>query len=257
MIDLHYQQLSEKGEPLIAVHGLFGSLENLGVITRLLADTYQVYAVDLRNHGRSPHRDEMTHAVSADDIVRLMDKLGLKSAHLFGHSLGGKAVMQVALSYPERVRKVVVGDITPAASRGNHDNVFNGIFAVDLDVVDSRRDVDKVLAEHIQEPAVRSFILKNLVRDEDNNYSWKANMQALREQYEHILAPVAYIAPFTGPVLFIKGGDSDYLTPADTPEVLARFPSASVKVIEGTGHWLHAEKPAVFVRLMLNFLQGS
>ncbi len=238
------------------VHGLFGSLENLGVISRLLADNYCVYALDLRNHGRSPHRDSMTHKDSAADIVRLLDYLGLQSAHLFGHSLGGKAVMQVALDYPERVRKLLVGDIAPAASRGNHDNVFDGLFAVNLDEVDSRKDVDNVLAQHIVEPAVRSFILKNLVRDGEGGYSWKANIEVLYNEYEHIRAANTYTAPFNGDVLFIKGGDSNYLTQVDTPEVLARFPSAQVKVIQGTGHWLHAEKPAIFVKLIRDFLQG-
>ncbi len=257
MVELHYQQLSQHGEPLIMVHGLFGSLENLGVISRLLADDYRVYAVDLRNHGRSPHRDSMTHKDSAADIVHLMDRLGLESAYLFGHSLGGKAVMQVALDYPERVRKLVVGDISPALSRGNHDDVFAGLFAVNLDEVDTRKDADAVLAQHIQEPAVRSFILKNLVRDSEGRYSWKANIEVLRNEYQHILLGNDYSVPFTKPVLFIKGGDSNYLTHADTPEVQARFPNAQVKVIQGTGHWLHAEKPAIFVKLMRSFLQGE
>jgi len=183
---LHYAQISEQGAPLICVHGLFGSLDNLGVINKLLAEHFQVWALDLPNHGRSPHIDVMTHRITAESIIEFMDGQRIERASLFGHSLGGKAVMQLALDHPERVEKVVVGDIAPVKSRASHDGIFKAMFSIDLDAIQSRSDADRALANSIDEPVLRSFLLKNLRRNEDGKFQWRINLNGLFEQYHHV-----------------------------------------------------------------------
>ncbi|WKE67195.1 alpha/beta fold hydrolase [Gallaecimonas kandeliae] len=249
---LNYQQRGQ-GPDVILVHGLFGSLDNLGNLGRALEDAFTVTTVDLRNHGKSFHSEEMSLAAMAGDLLGLMDQLGIEKAHLVGHSLGGKVVMQLALNHPERVDKLVVADIAPVTYRhSNHDSVFAALTQVDPAQYQSRKEVEAAVAQHILEPGVRQFILKNLQKGDDGYY-WRLNVPVLAHRYPDILqGPQG--RPFSGPTLFIKGSESDYLTGDHAGAVQSLFPTAKLKVISGTGHWLHAEKPLVFNKLVRDFL---
>ncbi|WP_341501136.1 alpha/beta fold hydrolase [Gallaecimonas sp. GXIMD4217] len=252
---LNYQQRGQ-GRPLILIHGLFGSLDNLGALGRSLEDAFQVTSVDVRNHGKSFHSDEMHYQAMAGDVLALMDHLGIETASVVGHSMGGKIAMQLALTAPERVSALVAADIAPVAyRRNNHEGVFKGLSSIDPGCYDSRKAVETELAKYVLEPGVRQFILKNLQKGDQGLY-WRLNVRALIDNYPDILgAPEG--SPYPGPTLFVKGAESDYLT-ADHKEAVARlFPRAQLKVIQGTGHWLHAEKPAVFNKLVGDFLRAN
>ncbi|GLS25537.1 alpha/beta fold hydrolase [Marinibactrum halimedae] len=255
-VPLNSKEMSTQGEPLIMMHGLFGSLENLAGVGRLLVDDFRVISLDMRNHGRSPHDDTMTLSVLAEDVLKYMDEHRIEKAHLFGHSLGGKAMMEMALTYPDRVAKVVVGDIAPIAYlEPRHNNVFVGMESVPLSSIQSRGEADDVLKQHIQESAVRSFILKNLHKNDQGQFAWKPNIAGLKSNYSHIIGGNREDCTFDGDVLFIKGDQSDYILPEYREQVLQRFPNAQVKIIPNTGHWLHAEKPETFASLMKAFLK--
>jgi esterase len=256
-LQLNAKQYSQAGQPLVMMHGLFGSLENLGAIAKPLASRYQVHSLDMRNHGRSPHADAMTLAQMAEDVLRYLDDHNIGQAAVLGHSLGGKVMMELALTAPERVTAVVVGDIAPVDYRvARHDDVFAGIDAVMLAQISNRTDADAQLAEHIQTPAVRSFILKNLYRTNEGEYFWRPNIAALKSNYRHIIGANRADTRFDGPVLFLKGEHSDYLQADHRPLINQLFPSAQLKVIGGTAHWLHAERPETFSKLVDNFLSG-
>ncbi|WP_261844076.1 alpha/beta fold hydrolase [Aliamphritea ceti] len=241
-----------QGEPLIILHGLFGTLENWGSQIKTLAENYQVYAIDLRNHGRSPHDSEMTYSAMSADIAELMDLHGLESAHILGHSMGGKAAMQLAMTQPERIRQLIIVDIAPVQYSHDHDSVIQGLIAVNLDTIKSRREADQQLAVHITETGLRQFLLKNLFRTE-SGFAWRMNLQVIESQYAHISA-----APegncYIGNTLFIKGGNSDYITLEHREALLKYFPTAAYKIIQNAGHWPHAEKPAAFSKLVMSFL---
>lgn len=248
-----FHQIYGAGEPLLILHGLFGTYENWGSQIKGLAEHFQVIAVDLRNHGRSPHADEFTYPAMAHDVLELMDDLGLDNAHILGHSMGGKVAMQIALTAPERLRKLVVVDIAPVTYTPHHDDVFKGLFSITLEGLKSRGEADKQLAEHVDELSVRAFLLKNLYRTEDKQFAWRMNLPVLHSQYSKIsLAPEG--TPFSGDTLFIKGANSDYLIPAYRDQVVGLFPKANYKMIDGAGHWPHAEKPEMFSRIVLKFL---
>jgi len=251
---LNYQ-IKGDGEPLVILHGLFGTLENWGSQIKTLAEHFQVIAVDMRNHGRSPHSDEMSYPAMADDIAELMTHLELDSALILGHSMGGKAAMQLALSHPEKVKRLIIADISPVQYTPHHDDVFEGLFAINLENLKSRSEADKVLAEKVPELSVRAFLLKNLYRNESGGFSWRMNLPALHSEYIHISKPPAG-KPFQGPTLFIKGANSDYILPEHREQILELFPTATYKLIQGAGHWPHAEKPELFSKLVLNFLQA-
>lgn len=249
---LNYQ-IHGEGAPLIILHGLFGTLENWGSQIKSLSDRYKVIAVDMRDHGRSPHSELINYALMAEDIVELMEHLQLKSAHIIGHSMGGKAAMQLALSYPERINKLIIVDIAPVEYTPHHDDVFKGLFSVALDDLKSRSEADKQLSGFIQEPGVRAFLLKNLYKTENGKFAWRMNLPLLHKQYHHISA-APHGPSYRKPVLFIKGAKSNYLIPDYRDAVIDLFPKAHYTIISDAGHWPHAEKPAEFTKIVLDYL---
>ncbi|WP_369600694.1 alpha/beta fold hydrolase [Hahella sp. SMD15-11] len=245
-----------QGSPVILVHGLFGSMENLGAIARLLAGEFEVHSLDMRNHGRSPHTDHMDYATMSQDILKYMNRAGLDQAAMLGHSMGGKTVMQLALNAPERVTRLVVADIAPVRYPPHHQSVMAGLSAIgDPSRLTSRAEADAILKAYVPEDAVRLFLLKNLVRAEQG-FSWRINLPVIRQSYDALMAGQDG-GCFPGPVLFIKGGASDYIRPEHRTTIARLFPNAQLKVIPGTGHWLHAEKPQLFARIVSRFLKEA
>ena len=249
---LNHTQLGQ-GEPVILIHGLFGSLSNLGALAKALSDHYLVYSVDLRNHGESAHADQMAYPYLAADVVELMDDRGIASAALVGHSMGGKTGMQVALDHPQRVRALVVGDIAPVKYPSHHETVIAGLNAVAQLRPGSRAQADAKLAEYVAEPGVRAFLLKNLAKTKSGVFGLRVNLSVIESHYDQIAA-APQGNPFPGPTLFIKGSKSDYVRSEHRESILHLFPNARLKVLQNTAHWLHADKPALFNRTVLRFL---
>ncbi len=251
---LNYQ-IQGSGQPVVLMHGMFGSLSNLGLVARALADHYQVIAVDMRNHGESPHSMEMNYPCMANDIVELLDDLNIPHTHLLGHSMGGKVGMQIALNQPKRVSKLIVADIAPVDYKPDrHGGVLEGLNTLAKTRPTSRQQADKLLAEHVEEPGVRAFLLKNLVRAEDGHFDLRLYLEGILANYYDTLTLAPTGNPFIGPTLFIKGADSAYIQDKHRTEVMRLFPNAELKIIANAGHWLHAEKPDTFNRIVHNFL---
>ena len=236
------------------IHGLFGSLDNLGLLARPLSEHYRVISVDLRNHGTSFPSDEMSYPQQGADVIALLDQLGLEQVALVGHSMGGKVAMQVAKLAPARVDRLVVADIAPVAyPHARHQNVFAGLHATLANPPQSRAEAEALLAQYVEIPGVRQFLLKSFAKTEAG-WAWRFNVPALERNYANIMGWPDDQTRFEGPTLFIKGGDSDYVQPQYTETVMAQFPAAKARVIAGTGHWLHAEKPVLFNKLVVDFL---
>lgn len=258
-MELHYKQYSKDGAPLIVLHGLFGSLSNWGWHCKQLAEHYAVYGVDLRNHGDSPHSDDLDYQLMAEDVRQLMQQLGLESCYIVGHSMGGKVAMQLALSYPELLEKLVVVDIAPVAypaDADGHMNVLAAIDAVNLDAIKSRTEAEVTLGEYIAEEATRKFVLTNLVRSETGSFEWRLNKDSIRKNYAALRAELVETESFPKPVLFVKGDLSPYIKAEHEAKIKALFPLASVKLIMDAGHWLHAEQPQALQLILLKFLQS-
>ncbi|GGE66891.1 acyl-CoA esterase [Streptosporangium jomthongense] len=257
-------RITGDGEPLILLHGLFGASENLGAVARQLQADYQVHALDQRNHGSSFHSDIMDYPTMAGDVLAYMDEQGIGKASLLGHSMGGKVAMQLALQAPERVEKLIVADIAPVTYKARHDAVLEGLKQIDLASVRSRRDADRQLAEFVEIPWVRQFLLMNLERIPQQEqtrggpvYRWRLNLEAIDACYANLAAAPEGDAPYHGPVLFLKGADSAYIQDKHQDEIRRLFPESQLQVIEGTGHWLHAEKTDVVVGLCKQFLSAQ
>jgi pimeloyl-ACP methyl ester carboxylesterase len=250
---LHFQEYGS-GHPLIILHGLFGSLDNWHTLSKILGGSFRVFAVDQRNHGRSPHSDIFTYEALAEDLREFLDEHRLKSAHVLGHSLGGKTAMQFALTFSDRVDKLIVVDIAPRAYPPVHDEIFDAMLPLDLRRYSSRGPVDEAMATKIPDVATRQFLMKDLSRDASGGFRWKVNLEAIRKNYDEVTRAIESDRTFTKPTLFVRGRRTGYVLDSDLPGIRKLFPCAEIADLD-TGHWVHAEAPHEFSRLVLEFLQ--
>jgi esterase len=251
-----YSKIQGRGEPVVILHGLFGSLNNWNSVGRELAKDFRVYLVDQRNHGRSPHTSVHTYRAMAEDLLDFFGEEGIRSAHVIGHSMGGKTAMEFALSFPEAVRSLIVVDMSPRQTRAQHDGIFKALTAIHLDRFSSRESIDEALAAEIPDRAVRAFLLTNLRREDNGRFGWKMNLDALQRNYAGINRAIENGRKFSGAVLFLKGEKSAYLTDEDIPAARALFPNAEFRIISGAGHWVHAEAPGEFLAAVKEFISS-
>lgn len=244
------------GHPLIILHGLLGSLDNWHTLSTIFARSFRVIAVDQRNHGRSRHSEEMTYEAMAQDIVELLDRLDLSTAHVLGHSMGGKSAMQLALRHRQRISKLIVVDIAPRAYPPLHDEIFEALLSVNLAALESRQQVDEALAVSIGNRAIRQFLMKNLARNPAGGFSWRPDVRALKDNYSLISAEITDTRPFPRPTLFVKGSRSPYISESDKADILRLFPKAEIVSVEA-GHWVHADAPEPFAAAVMSFLNAA
>jgi esterase len=254
-MQLHFKQFGQ-GRAVILLHGMLGSSDNWHSIALLLAESFQVFAVDQRNHGQSPHSDEMNYPLMAGDVNEFMASRGLETAAVIGHSMGGKTAMQFALQFPGKVEKLVVADMAPHAYAPAHEKIFTALLALDLKSFLSRQEIEDTLAPEIPDLILRRFLLKNLGRNSAGEFVWKINLRGIVENYLQLREPVFTSVPFAKPALFIRGERSDYISAADEPLIHELFPLSEIQTIAGAGHWVHADQPEKFLECVLKFLAG-
>jgi esterase len=254
MPELHFSTLGS-GKPLVILHGLFGSSKNWQSHTRQFANHFQVITVDLRNHGQSFHADEMNYSVMAEDVAQLLVRLELAACDVLGHSMGGKVAMMLALQNPDLVARLIVADIAPVAYFHQYDDLIDPILSLPLATIESRAQADQLLRQNVPEDQLRAFLLQNLVR-EPTGWRWRVNWSIIQRDMEWLTGfgdlPQDWLVDLPG--LFIRGANSDYVSDAEIMVIEQHFSNYTIKTIEDAGHWLHAEKPEPFNRLVLDFL---
>ena len=241
------------GEPIIILHGFLGSLDNWITFAKLLSENYMIILVDQRNHGKSPHTKDFSFALMVEDLKQLMDAEWIHSAHIIGHSMGGKTAMNFALSYPDLVNRLTVLDIAPRKYSPRHYKILEALNNIDIENIRSRKEADNILQKSIHEIDTRMFLLKNLKRS-GNQYSWKFNLSVLISQYPAILESIKSDQKFEQLTLFIRGSDSNYILDNDITNIQAKFPLAKLVTIENAGHWIHSDQPNLLRWEVIDFL---
>lgn len=252
VMKLFFRQ-SGQGTPLIILHGLFGSSDNWYSLAKVFSAQFTVYVVDQRNHGLSPHSDDFDYRFLTEDLNDFMEEHNIISPCILGHSMGGKTAMNFAVRYPERTGKLIVVDIVPKVYPVHHDHILEGLRAVPLDTLSSRTEADQIVAQFVPEAGVRQFLLKSLTRKENGGFEWRINLDAIERNLSAMGQGMVYPGTYGGPALFIKGSRSDYYEEGDEASIQAIFPGARFSVME-TGHWVQAEKPEEFSKLVLGYL---
>ncbi|MDR3272974.1 MAG: alpha/beta fold hydrolase [Flavobacteriaceae bacterium] len=254
---LHSKIYEKQGTiPLLIFHGLFGMLDNWATLGRKFAENNEIHLIDLRNHGRSFHSDEMSYASMSEDIVNYMNHYHLPKAVLLGHSLGGKAVMECAVKYPKLIEKLIVVDISPRAYPPHHQAIIKALESVDFSLVKERKDVQNALSQYINEQSIVQFLMKNLYRKEDNSFSFRFNLKTLTEKYNQLINKPISFGKYEGKTLFISGEKSNYILKEDEFYIKQQFPDEQLITLPHAGHWVQADNPEKFYEVVYSFLKS-
>ena len=255
---LNFKDLGEENVnrgSIIIIHGLFGMLDNLMTIGRKFAEKYHVYLVDARNHGRSLWEDEHSYSAMSQDLYDLIDTLHIQQPiYLFGHSMGGKAVMQFAADYPHLFDKLMVIDIAPKSYPVHHGTILDALNEIDLEHLNNRNQAEEVMIQYGLDMGTRQFLMKNLYRTDEGTFAWRMNLAVITSQIDQIGKELAHHLPISKPTLFVRGSKSQYILPEDYPDIKHIFPNSQIITIEGSGHWVHAEKPNELYEVIIEFL---
>lgn len=249
---LNFKKLGE-GKPLLILHGLFGSSNNWGSLGKRFSKNNSVYLIDLRNHGRSPHSNQMTYSDMANDLLGLIKDEKIISPTILGHSMGGKVALMFAKNYPEYLDKLIVADIGLKAYPMHHEEILRGLNSINLELTKSRSHAQEVIKKHISSLGIQQFLLKNLYWIEKGKLAWRMNLKQIENNIEEILKEIN-IENSNLKTLFLRGELSNYILEEDFQNIKAAFPNGEIKTIKNVGHWLHAENPNEFYKLVEEFI---
>ena len=258
MNNVLYTRSSGQGPDLVLLHGLFGQGINLRSVARALEADFRVHCLDLPDHGRSPWLTTGSLETYAATVRDWMDQHELTSAHILGHSLGGKVAMELALTEPVRVGKLVVADMAPIAYTEHHQVILDALQQVAAHGCQTRAEAEALLGEVIDDPGVVGYLLMSLERGAENGlYQWRFNLAGLAEAYGRLREAPTEAAPFRGQTLFLKGSESAYIQASHQPEIHRRFPFSQLITVNQAGHWLHIDQPEAFNGAVRDFLLGE
>lgn len=254
-MELFYRKFGS-GQPLIILHGLFGQSDNWNSLAKQFSEQgFEVYIVDQRNHGLSPHNDEWNYKVMSDDIFEFINLHQLKNVILLGHSMGGKTVMQFALEHENLLDKLIVVDIAPKYYPLHHQSVLEALQAIDFKTVKTRREAEDILGNYITDFGTKQFLLKNIYWKEDGELAWRFNLKVIVNNIENVGEATPTDTNCSIPTLFIRGEKSNYILNEDLKLIQDIFPRSILETINDAGHWVHAEKPKAFFNCVIDFIK--
>jgi esterase len=255
---LFYRKYGEGSTAIIILHGLFGQCDNWQTMAKAMAGNgREVYTVDQRNHGLSPHSDIFNYQVMGEDLDELVSDLGLSKVILIGHSMGGKTAMQFAATHPGKIKALIVADIAPKQYAPHHGQIIQALQAIDFNRIKTRREAEASISGKIEDAATCQFLLKNLYWETDTRLGWRFNLEAIAQNDNETGKEIAFPRIYTNkdfPVLFMRGEKSSYVKDSDIPVIRSIFPDALFETVPSAGHWLHADNPKQFLEIVLNFI---
>ena len=250
-----FSRIFGEGKPIIILHGLFGMSDNWNTLAKKFSKDFCVHVVDLRNHGYSPHSPHFNYKLLSEDILEYINQQGLFKPVIIGHSLGGKITMKLVATQSSIVEKIVIVDISPRNyDIMFHQNILKILNAIDLSQHFSRQEIDHNLSNDIPDKNIRSFLLKNLYRNENKLFAWKFNIDSLLNNLHNINEDFIIGKSIDIPALFLKGERSNYITVKDENLIKNHFSQAIIKKINHAGHWVHAENPDQFYLEVSSFI---
>ncbi|MBA3705665.1 MAG: alpha/beta fold hydrolase [Bacteroidetes bacterium] len=252
---LFYRKYGQ-GQALIILHGLFGQSDNWNTLAKQFGDKgFEVYTVDQRNHGLSPHSDVWNYKAMSDDILELIKDNNLQNVILLGHSMGAKTAMEFVLHHCEYLDKLIVVDMAPKFYPLHHHAVLQALQAVDFNLIKTRKEVEGILSNYITDVGTKQFLLKNLYWKENGDLAWRFNLKVIAEQIENAGEEISSNNACNTASLFIRGEKSNYILDEDMDFIKKLFPNSTLKTVAGSGHWVHAEKQKEFFDAVMEFVK--
>ncbi len=253
-MNLFFRKIGE-GKPLVILHGVFGSSDNLYTVSKTLAEhNLAVYMLDARNHGQSPHASEFNYEVMARDLIGFLEQQNLRNPVIMGHSMGGKTVMQFA-QLSDNFEKLIVVDIAPRFYPTHHQHIIDGLGAIPIQSIQSRKEAEDIFSDYVSDFGERQFILKNIYRTDEGGFDWRINVPVITKEIYQVGAEIESERLIDKPVLFIRGSESSYITDEDFSQIKKGYPQARMVTIDGANHWVHATRPKEFVETVLEFIK--
>lgn len=250
-----FSKIEGEGKAFLIIHGFLGMADNWKTLGTQFAESgYEVHILEMRNHGKSFHSDEFSYELMVQDVLEYCNHYGLKSTILLGHSMGGKVAMQFACDYSEYVEKLIIADIGPKYYPQHHQTILEGLNAIDFSLKPSRTEVDDIVSNYISDFGTRQFLLKSLYWVNKGQLAFRFNLKILSQKIEEIGKALPKKLVFNKETLFIRGGNSKYITQDDFLSIKEQFTHSKLETIQNAGHWLHAEQPKEFYDAVLNFL---
>ncbi|NNL17020.1 MAG: alpha/beta fold hydrolase [Flavobacteriaceae bacterium] len=244
-----------QGQPFIILHGFLGMSDNWKSLgTRFSDEGFEMHLIDQRNHGKSFHSDEFSYEILVEDLKSYCDEHDLNDIILLGHSMGGKTAMLFAATYPGYMSKLIIADIAPRFYPRHHQDILNGLSALDFSITKSRMQAEEVLSNYVTHVPTRKFLLKNVYWKEKGQLALRINLEALIENIDEIGEGLPNFLKFEGDALFLKGDRSEYINDDDERSIKAQFENAIIFTIKEAGHWLHVENPDGFFEAVMNFV---
>jgi pimeloyl-ACP methyl ester carboxylesterase len=250
-----HSKILGSGKPLIILHGYFGMGDNWKSLANEFSNHFEVHILDQRNHGRSFHTTDFSYELMVEDLANYIQYHQLKNIQIIGHSMGGKTAMLFATTYPELVSKLIVADISPRFYSPHHHFILDALNAVDFTIQKTRREVETVLKQYIDEEGIRQFLLKNVYWKEKGQLAFRFNLESLTENNNEVGEALPSFAQFDKDTLFLRGENSGYIGESDHALIDAHFSNNNIITIKNAGHWLHAENPIDFYKEVMDFLQ--
>lgn len=255
---IHYKFAGDKSKPcLLIVHGLFGSLDNWQSLAKKWSENFYVISIDVRNHGRSFHSDDMRFSSCAMDIKSVLKNESIEKCHLLGHSMGGKIAMEFASLFPDSLISLIIVDVAPYKYPPHHADIFVMIKGTNLAAYTNRNDIENAIRSYIHEEGVVQFMMKNIRRNEQSmKFEWKFNWQVLYRDYLEIIQYMPQKG-FAGKTIFIGGEQSKYITKETSLHIFDLYPKAELEFISNAGHWVHADNPDEFYHKVNQFIDNK
>ncbi len=256
-MQLFYRQFGSGNKHLLILHGLLGVSDNWVSFAKDLSPQWNVLIPDLRNHGQSPHSEFHNYEAMGEDVIELLDDLRIEEVYIIGHSMGGKLAMKLALLNPERIKMIVVVDVSPRSySHSNeHHILMEAMLSLNFDTICTRQEAEHWLSEKIPNKRILLFVTKNLYWISPKRLAWRLNLPALLDCLPNIYEEISYGSPSKIPALFIKGGNSPYVSESDLPLIEKLFSNFEVHTIPNAGHWVHADAKEELLRMVTGFLE--
>jgi len=253
-MELLHSRILGKGKPFLILHGFLGMGDNWKTLGNKFAQNYEVHLIDQRNHGRSFHSDDFDFELLADDLLNYIEHYNLEEVILLGHSMGGKAAMLFAVNHPEKIKKLIIADISPREYPMHHQDILAALNKVDFEVQKSRNAIDEVIEKYISNAGIRMFLMKNVTRNGKEGYKYRFNLNSLTENYNEIVVALPSFSQFDKDTLFLSGEKSGYIGIDDVSLIESHFPKSNIVTVKNAGHWLHADNPTQFYDEVVSFL---
>ena len=244
-----YFRKTGQGQPILILHGVFGSSDNWFTISKMIAEKgFAVYALDARNHGQSPRSEDFSYELMADDLNEFIEEHQLDKPIIIGHSMGGKTVMHFAMKYEGKFSKLIIVDIAPKYYPSHHGHIIQGLNSINLETLANRKEAELQLDRYVTSVGERQFLLKNLYRNDMGKFP------VLSREIYQIGGDFTDTHEITEPVMFMRGSESGYIYDEDLTAIKKIFPNATIETIEGASHWIQADKPNEFVEAVVRFI---